>query len=344
MKRGNFYTILIFVLLLGMSFDSFAQFTFKPTDTRSIQTQTDSITLAGEKFPSPSSIDVNSDAYKRYVRMQTFKYRNKVKFSSSVGITQTSFSNWAAGGVNSFSGRLWANFQHTYINEVTNFNVISKFEGAYTMVVSDGKASKSEDFMYLSSTPSWKLAPRWEVSGSLVFKSQFTDGFTSDSIFTSTFLSPAYLTLSAGITYAPPKGRFKAYLAPISGNATFISNGFLAKKGGFGVAAGKGYKAEFGAFSRIEFNQPMFKETTLFETKLESFWNYADCPTLWWENKLTYKLNSIFSVALYVKVLYDESVVTPQAADKNFWQINQSLGFNFMFNISSKENTGPLTF
>ncbi|MFI3288312.1 MAG: DUF3078 domain-containing protein [Rikenellaceae bacterium] len=344
MKRGNLYTILFFVLLMGLSLNSYGQFTFNPTaETKTIETVRDSIKITGEKFDNPLSLSVNSDAYKKYVKDETFKYRNKLKFQSSVGITQTSFDNWAAGGSNSFSGRLWASLTHTYTNEETSFSVASKFEGAYTLVVSDGKASKSEDFMYISSTPSWKLASRWEVAGSLVFKSQFADGYTSDTVLTSSIFSPAYLTLSAGITYSPPSGRFKAYVAPISGNATFVASDFIAEKDLYGTS-GKNGKAEFGAFSRIEFNQPMFKETTTFETTMESFWNYADCPTLWWESKLTYKLNSIFSIALYVKLMYDESVTTPRYESGDFWQFNQSLSFNFTFDRSSKENTGPLSF
>ncbi len=346
MDRKLLLHIIIFPTVLLFPTFAMAQFTLNPTSATKLKTMTDTIRMLSMDSLSVTKYRIKTDAYERYVRRETFRYRNKVKLRSTLGITQTSFSNWAAGGANSFSGRLWLNFEHTYTNDQSAFNVISLFEGAYTMVITDEKVQKSEDFFYLSSTPSWKLAPNWEVSGSFVLKSQFTDGFVSpgDTLLSSSFFAPAYLTLSAGITYTMPNKRFKAFVAPLSGNSTLLLNDELSQQGLFGVEVGKSHKSEFGAFTRLEYNQPLFKNTTLIETKVESFWNYADLPTLWWENRISYKLNNIFNVALYVKVLYDRSVETPKASENNYWQINQSLSFNFMLNYDSKANTGPLEF
>ncbi len=344
MKRNKLYTILFSAVFLLLSSTSFAQFTYRPSTTPQPRLSSDTIKLSGGKDMRTLDNKFETEAYRKYVRNETFKYRNKINFRTSIGITQTSFDNWAAGGSNSFSGRAWANLTHTYINDSAGFSVTSIADGAYTMVISDGKTSKSEDNFYISSTPSWKLAPRWEISGSLVFKSQFAKGYTDDTVFTSTFMSPAYLTLSAGITYSPPKGIFTAYLAPISGNATYLLNDYLSEQGGFGVDAGSSHKTEFGAFMRLTYKQTVFKKTTTLESTMESFWNYADTPTLWWESRISYKLNSIFGITLYAKVLYDESVSTPRVDSGDYWQLNQSLGFNLTFNLTSKSNSGPLTF
>lgn len=344
MKRNKLYTILFSMIFFAISSSSYGQFTYRPTAVPQQRLSADTIKLAGEMEVTTLENKFETEAYRRYVKNETFKYRNKLNLRTSMGITQTSFDNWAAGGSNSFSGRAWANLTHTYINDSAGFSVTSVADGAYTMVISDGKTSKSEDNFYISSTPSWKIASRWEISGSLVFKSQFARGYTDDTLFTSTFMSPAYLTLSAGITYSPPKGIFTAYFAPISGNATYILNDYISEQGSFGVDAGSKNKTEFGAFTRLTYKQSVLKKTTTLESTMESFWNYSDTPTLWWESRVSYSLNSIFGITLYVKVMYDESVSTPRVDSGDYWQLNQSLGFNLTFNLSSKANSGPLTF
>lgn len=337
MKASKYFAVAL--LALTICTEAQAQFTVRPTSSTIADKPLDTMRLSKIDAPTPLNMSTYSEAYERYLRGERFKYRNKMKIRSSLGISQASFDNWATGGTNSFSGRVWANVEHKYTDEIKNFNVISVFEGAYAMVIADGKFTKSEDYFNFNITPSWKFAPRWEISGSFILKSQFTSSFTSDSILASSFFAPANFTLSAGITYAPPKGRFKAFFAPLSGNATVITNAELAAKGGFGVDPGAGSKAELGAFARINFSQPMFKETTLFETKVESFWNYYGTPTLWWESRLSFKLTALFNVSLYVKFIYDETIVTPRVGENNFWQINQTFGFNLTLNFDSKANT-----
>lgn len=348
MNPHKFIASAIFLLsLFFLSNHSVAQFNIKTSSAKKIESGIDTVKITQEYRHSPLDLSVYSSAYERYLKQETFKYRNKIKFRSLLGITQTSFDNWAAGGTNSFSGRLWVKLTHTYTNEVSKFNLISNLESAYTMIVADERLTKSEDFLNLSTTPSWKIAPRWEVSGSLILKTQLTSSYKSpgDSILTSSFFAPAYITVSAGITYVAPKGNFKAMFAPLSGNATFVLIDELADQGLFGVDPGENIAAKFGCFARVEFNQSFFKKSTTFEINAESFWDYYNCPTLWFEARLTYKLTKIFGASLYVKTIYDESIKTPYINDfgeNNYWQINQSFGFNLTFNFDSKANTTPV--
>ncbi len=345
MQRQTLRAIFI-VALLSISLSASGQFTIRPSASPEVSTVKDSVVINPTLGTLPSQLNIYNEAYRRYVERETFKYRNKFSMRSSLGITQTSFDNWAAGGTNSFSGRVWANFKHIYTNEETNFKIESVFDGAYTIVVTDEEAKKSEDYFNISSTPSWRIADNLDFSGSIILKSQFTNGYVSpgDTILSSAFFAPATITVSAGLTYSIPKINFKIFVAPLSGNATLVLNRELADQGAYGVKPGFMTKEELGAFTRIEYRQEMFKKSTLYETKIESFWNYRDTPTLWWENRLSYKLNNIFGVSLYVKVLYDENATPPRADQNNFWQVNQSLGFNLTFNIESKSNDGPLTF
>ncbi len=225
MKPYKFITNTITTLLFTIiSINSVAQFNVRPSSSSVINSGVDTIKLTQIATPTPLDLSIYSNAYDRYLKNEIFKYRNKIKLQTSIGINQTSFDNWAAGGTNSFSGRLWVNFTHTYTNEEKKFNVISNFEGAYTMVITNEKTTKSEDFWNINVTPSWKLAPRWEISGSFVLKSQFTDANNNDGDLTSTIFAPATLNVSAGITYVSNNKNFSAYLAPLSGNGTFVLN------------------------------------------------------------------------------------------------------------------------
>ncbi len=346
MKQSQTLKTLFIIALCLISLGSSAQFTIRPSASPEVTTLRDSVSVSPTDGSVPSELNIYNEAYLKHVKRETFKYRNKFSLRSSLGITQTSFDNWAAGGTNSFSGRVWANLNHKYTNEITNFNIENVFEGAYTLVITDKETTKSEDYFYISSTPSWKIGKNLEFSGSVILKSQFTNGYVSsdNKTISSSFFAPATATISAGITYSIPKANFKVFIAPLSGNITFVMNKELSNQGAYGVKPGTMTKEELGSFGRIEYKQELFKASTLFETKIESFWNYRDTPTLWWENRLSYKLNNIFGVSLYVKVLYDENTITPRASENNFWQVNQSLGFNLTFNLESKKNEGPLTF
>lgn len=331
-----------FLIAIFTVFDlaAIAQFTIRPTAQSRINA-TDSVSALPGINPGGLNITLYSDAYDKFLRRQRFKERNKIKFRAALTITQTAFDNWAAGGSNSFSGRIWTNFEHIYTEP--QFNVKSVFEGAYTMLITEGRVTKSEDFFYISSTPSWRLGPKWEVSGSLILKSQFANSYKAppeDSILVSTFLSPGTLTVSGGISYVPPKKKLVIYLAPLSGNLLMVTNKKLADLGGFGMPAGQQLKPEFGAFLRVTYKESFAKEKIGYETKLESFWNYSgDLPTLWWENKLFFKFTNIFGANFYLLTIFNDKISTPKAAQGNFWQFNESLGFGLTFNFNSKPAT-----
>lgn len=344
MKTNKFFSSIILLMLVCCFATQYAsaQFNIRPnTSSTKVESGIDTVKLTNEAKSSPLDLNVYSTAYDKYLKREIFKFRNKIAFQSSFTLSQTSMDNWAAGGSNSFSGRLWLKLTHTYTKSEANFNVISSIDGAYTMLMADEITTKSEDYLNLTSTPSWKLGSRWEASGSLTLKTQFTDSYasTSDTVISSTFFAPAYLNLSAGITYSPPKGKFKAFIAPISGNATFVLNPELSALGAYGVEAGKKSLTEFGAFARIEYNESFWKDKASFYTKAESFWNYYSCPNVWFEAKLTFKFSEIFGAEIYAKAIYDEAISTPRVDENNYWQFMQSTGFSLTFTFNSKKNT-----
>ncbi len=334
--------IVILLMLITASFteELRAQFNLRPSVQNQSTATIDTVKVKGsDDVVTPVDLRAYGIAYKEYVQRELFKYRNKITFEGTLGINQTSLSNWAAGGDNSFTGRLWTKFVHVYTNEERNFSVESKFEGAYQMVVTEEVARKSEDFFTLTSTPSWVLTDNFSFAGSLDLRSQFTNSYAApgDTILTSSFFAPATLNLSMGVTYTPIKGfPLSLYLAPISGQGTFVLNKKLSDLGAFGVEPGKMSKTNFGATSKLNYSQKFFADDLSLNVLVQSFWDYSSCPTLLWESNFIYRLSSLFSLNLYFKVLYDESVNTPQVEENNYWQVNQSFGFNVAVNFASK--------
>lgn len=336
---------LIIALILS-SVIAQAQFTQR-LDTSQGETAADSTALSAAQSIKPSEPEVlnftlYSDAYDQYVRRELFKQRNKIKIGSALTVTQTMFDNWAKGGNNSFAGRAYALVEHIYKKDA--FEVKSSFEGAYTITATEDYVRKSEDFLNITSTPSWNISKRWMISGSAILKSQFANSYKApgDTILVSSFFAPATLNLSAGITYKQPNSKLEIYLAPISGALLMVLNKELADKGGFGMDAGKQVDPQIGALLRITYGIEFAKKKISFDTKLETFWQYnREIPTLWWENKLNFRFTNLFGANLYILTIYNDQINTPRAADKNFWQINESFGFGLTFNFNSKPNTGP---
>ena len=228
--------------------------------------------------------------------------------------TQTSFVNWAAGGRNNISilGFLDANAKYQKGN--LKWNTDLKFAlGGLKYMDSTGRKQglqKTDDIIDLSSSFGYEFKKKWFYTVLGGFKTQSLDGFNfpNDSVRISTFMAPAYLSISAGIEYAPSK-TFNCYLSPVAGKVTIVNNQILADAGAFGVAKatfdpvtglmlteGKRVRNEFGAYFRVKFEKEIFKNIEM-KTRIELFSNYMNNPQnidVWKYNGLHH--NKIFDV------------------------------------------------
>ncbi|MFI3294643.1 MAG: DUF3078 domain-containing protein [Rikenellaceae bacterium] len=355
MNKYHIATLLI--SLLAMCETAFAQFT-QPLVTPSHEVVVDSIQV--DTAPEVNAT-LYSEAYQKYLKSLQYWERNKFTITNSgLSLTQAMLDNWAAGGLNSFSARLYMKLAHSYTNEKT-FTLATTLEGALSMVQSDGKFTKSEDWWTLTSKPSWTIAPKWSFSGDVMLKSQFVNAFTvvddTTSTLASTFMSPGTLTVSAGFTYKSVKNNntLTIYMAPASGNMVMVLNQFIADQGSYG-AAGRQFIPTFGSLFRTEFSTKFSQDKVSYSTKLETYWNYDSDPTIYWENILNIKLTNIlsFNFSLISKYYRTETPPRVTAGGNSFWdycQINQSLGLSFSISYESKtpdkinlENIKPLTY
>ena len=239
--------------------------------------------------------------------------------SLALNFGQTYLKSWASGGQNAlsiaFTGLAHANYRKNKWawdnNLVLALGGIALFpQERYKDNLNRFPFRKNQDNLQLTSIGSYQIDKngKWFASGLLDFRSQLLSGFgeyahedtvlnadgTIDEINlnpnrintrtqVSQFAAPAYLTLSAGITYKPVSW-VQMYLSPIAGKLTFVNpaaNVYDAKTGGEGATAyglenpTDVYRAEFGWYFRGNLEKEVFKNVIV-KTQIELFGNYLD--------------------------------------------------------------------
>lgn len=239
--------------------------------------------------------------------------------SVALNFGQTYLKSWASGGQNAlsvaFTGLAHANYRKGKAawdnNLVLGVGGIALFpQEKYSDGLNKFPFRKNIDNLQLTSVGSYQIDKngKWFASGLLDFRSQLLNGYGAyahaDTVYNtdgsieeintnpnrintrtrvSQFAAPAYLTLSAGITYKPVSW-VQLYLSPVAGKFTFVNpsaNVYDAKTGGIGATAygldnpTDVYRAEFGWYFRGNLEKEVFKNVIV-KTQIELFGNYLD--------------------------------------------------------------------
>lgn len=340
----------LFFLMVGLvCVPTSAQFNPKTQATR-IEAIPDTL-IKAVKPTTELKFELYSDAYDRYLRKLRTKQRNNYAIKPGLTINQVSFTNWQKGGDNSYSGLATFYFEHNYVAPV--FSIKTVFDAKYGLMRTTGQTRKNMDYFNFSTTPSWNISTRWKLSSSLIWKSQFSNSYDypkdQPNIWKSSFMAPGTVEISGGFTYEPPSKKLNILISPIAGKMIFVLNDSLSRKGGFGIdpkTENPKFKAEVGAMLRLNYSTKFAKDKIEYITKLESFWNYTDAPSGTWENTLNFKFTNVFSASIYVSMIYNDQINTPNAQDKrtegripkpwDYLQVYQSVGLGLQFNILSK--------
>ncbi|MCF7833315.1 MAG: DUF3078 domain-containing protein [Candidatus Marinimicrobia bacterium] len=222
--------------------------------------------------------------------------------------SQASFSNWAAGGVNALSLNAFLTYSINYKHEKLSWD--NNLDLGYGFQISDGVTQKTDDKIDLSSTFAYEAGKNWAYTGMFSFKTQIMPGY-SDTVLISNFMAPAYMLVSAGMTYKPGD-IFKLTVSPLTGKMTVVADQDLADLGAFGVDTGKKFRAEFGGFIKTIIKKEII-ENVLLQTKLELFANYFDSPLYLdvnWDLMLSMKINKYLTTNISTQLIYDHDVNT----------------------------------
>jgi len=286
----------------------------------------------------------------------------KIYGLGSLSISQASFSNWSAGGENSFSGTALLKLYTDYTHNKSTWNTVLNMK--YGMIkTGDDDLYKNEDLIELISQYNYELSKVWRASAQLNFTTQFAEGYENADVdhYISKFMAPGYLTITPGVTYQPVD-YFSILISPITPKAIFVLDQDLADIGAFGVdkadtladgsidkGTGQTSKLKFGAF--VEFYLKKELKTDLaIESRLNAFYNYLDNNNfpdgavpldVNWQTFLNYTLNKWFSVSFFIHLAYqpgdvlvvtdDTGMVTVSPNDK--LQVKQTLGIGLTYNF-----------
>jgi hypothetical protein len=254
-----------------------------------------------------------------------------------LNFSQTSLTNWAAGGVGSYAVNGLASFFGNYKKGNSVWD--NTLDIGYGLLKQkDADVQKTDDKFDLLSKYGQHAFKSWYYAALLNFRTQLTDGFNypDDSVI-STLLAPAYLLGALGLDYKP-SDVFTAFIAPVTLKITMVNDQVLADAGAFGVDPGKKVRGEFGGYVRLAFKKDV-KENISFATKVDFFSNYLHNPQnidINWETLLTMKITKFIAASLSTQLLYDDDIAIMEELDngttkavKSKVQFKEILGIGF---------------
>ena len=242
----------------------------------------------------------------------------------SVNMAQTSLTNWASGGENSFALNglfsLFANYKKG--NSIWD----NSLDLGYGLLKQGNEdIRKTDDKIDFLSKYGQKAFANFYYSALVNFKTQFTNGYNYPDVSNpiSRFFAPAYVTLALGLDYKPTP-YFSAFIAPITAKFTFVTDDVLSAAGAFGVEPGENVKSEVGGYIRAIYSRNDFKAELLknvaFTTKIDLFSNYIDDPQnidISWETLIAFKINKFLSVNFNTHLIYDDNITISKDRDGN---------------------------
>ena len=196
-------------------------------------------------------------------------------------LAQSSLSNWAAGGDNfNMAINTYFNYYAYYQKPRQSWDNNVDLNLGFVQSTSLG-GRKNDDRVDILSKYGYRIdtTGMWYLSGLFNFRSQFFDGYSfsgSNSNFTSSLLSPAYIILSAGLDFKP-NNTFSVFFSPLTSRTTLVLNNKLSNLGSYGVPVGKKINRETGLFVTVNYSNTIAPNIT-YRGRADFFSNYYEKP------------------------------------------------------------------
>ncbi len=247
--------------------------------------------------------------------------------TTTIGFSQLSLMQWAAGGV----GQLTLNTYADVYANVKKGKVIwnNELQAGYGFVHSFDKdyLLKSDDRLIFDSKFGYKAAEKLYFSAVYNFRTQFADGWDAKhEVVISDFFAPAYTSLGLGIDYTPTKN-VSINFAPLTGKVTMVRQEALRTR--YGNAEDQFARFELGAQLRVDAKLEV--ENFKVGTALVLFSDYLNKPQnikVLWDVNAEAKVTKFFSVTLRTNLIYDDNVLVPKY-DRITNELYQGKGVQF---------------
>lgn len=231
----------------------------------------------------------------------------------NLNVAQGSLSNWAAGGDDfSLSLNIYANGHAFYKKGKITWDNNVDFYLGYIKTTSLGARKNDDRFDYITKY-GYALNKKISLSALFDLRTQFFDGYNysipTAPVFSSTSLSPGYVTLSPGFDFKPVKN-LSLFISPATTRWIIVLNPTLSKIGSYGVAAGHHVNNEIGAFGTIMYHTNLSKVVT-YNGRLDLFSNYEHNPQdvdLYMTNLFAARLGKIITATWGLDMIYDDDV------------------------------------
>lgn len=242
--------------------------------------------------------------------------------------SQSSFTNWQAGGSNNLAVNASLNYDINY--KKNDWTWDNKFIGMYGINKLKGQEKqKTDDRLEINSVVGKKAKGDWSYSYFLNFKTQFDAGLNPDSLDQriSHFMSPAYLQTGPGMLWKK-NDNLKVNLSPATARLIFVHDHFTEFGESFGVAQGKTMRFEFGASVNAYYKFQVMENFTV-ENILNLYSNYLEDPQ---NVDVDYQLNAVLKVNKYISTNLTFQAVYDDNAYRGL-QTRHTLGvgFNYLF-------------
>lgn len=321
-----------------------------------VSAQNDSITVKNietKDIYKVSIYDLVENPNKIVIDSAFWKRKNRI----GVDMSEVAFVNWNAGGTNSITGLLNAEFERNYKkgNLVWANRMIARFG---VNMQKDTDIRKTDDMLEMYSTIGYRkdTLSNWYSSANISFKTQFADGYSYDNDnkkLLSTFMAPAYLFVGVGTIYSDDVEKLNIYISPLTLKSTFVLNQELANSGAFGVdggvyddgtliSNGKKSRHELGFLLSSTYEKELFKNV-YFKNMLSLYTDYVNNfgnVDVDWEFVFNLKVNDYIRAVFGSHLKYDNDVKFTETVNDEVVQISgakvqwkQILGVGVIFNF-----------
>lgn len=235
-------------------------------------------------------------------------------------LNQAAFSNWVAGGINSVALTARVDYEFN-LKKGKNLWENRVLMGYGLRSEQESKTTKVEDVIDLTSKYGYQIKQsKWFAAAALNLKTQFSKGFdysNSTQGYLSNFLSPGYITAGFGIDYIP-NDNFQISIHPLTSRLTFVkdnavfdpnNDGILTDA--FGVAPGKHFVYQFGAYIGGRYKAKLM-ENIFLDNRLGVFSNYLKDPqnlVMAYSGILDMKVNRFISTQITADLFYDNNQI-----------------------------------
>lgn len=244
-------------------------------------------------------------------------------------INQSSFDNWLAGGVDSFSGTLNFDYDLRYQSDQWEWTTTLDAALGYAKNMGQDYFNKTEDQLEINTLLALKSSRRWNFSSSFNLKTQNAPGNNFietagniERIKTSGFFSPAYMRLGLGMAYKKVK-ELALQFNPLNARLIVVDRAFTQNLAQgetfFGVEADKTTRWEAGASFALQ-SELLILKNIVMSNQLSLVANYLDevkNVDVDYTINFNMKVNEYLSAILEAQMLYDDNAL----ADLQFRQV-----------------------